>query len=396
MKKRIKRLGAFLAALMMIVSVVRYEGSAVLEGVFFTAVNEQLLELDDETMPFWQDGMMYVSEKVFEDGELGVRCVHNVSKGLVMVYTTKKDLRFDLATGKAYDKTGEVYQGSAVERNGHVFVPLDLICRYFGLNWSLSDTAYAPLIRVTSEDAVLSDRVFIDAASLMMANRYAEYEKRMSSANEEDPEDPGHTDSGPDNSGVGTGNEQTPPDDDPPPIHAREGQKVYLILSGQTEDTLRDTADLLGMETVTFLLTVQQMEDGDLIRSLLGRGHSIALLMQSTTAEEIASELARGMELVWAASCSMLQFVWYHGGEDIAGLLEEQGCVRVGAQIDMSAAPPATKDAVSGLMREVGSFSEDVTLYLGIDSACTELTAVLDELLEAEYRLCAWRLTAGQ
>lgn len=399
MKKLGKRLGAVLAVLLMMVSVVRFEGAAVLEGVYFTAVNQQLLELNDETMPFWLDGMMYVPERIFEGGELGVRYVHSYSKGLVMLYTAKKDLRFDLTTGQVYDKNGMTYKGSAVEKNGHVFLPLDLICRCFGLSWSLSDTAYAPLVRIKSEDAVLSDWVFIDAASLMMANRYAEYEKQVNSSREENgadgntggetvgPDEPDQ--SGTDHSG-NTGGEQT---QNPPPVQAQDGQKIHLIFAGYTEDSMRDTADLLGMETATFLLTVQQMEDGDLIRSLLGRGHSIALMVQSTSADEIGSELLRAKELVWAASCSLLQFVWYEGVEDIAGLLQEQGCVRVAAQLDRRGEPLRSSKDAAALMQQVGRIHEDITLYLGYGSDSTELVAFLDALLEAEYRLCAWRMT---
>lgn len=390
MKHRSRRLAAFLAALLMIASVVRQEGAAVLEGVFFTAVNQQLLELNDETMPFWSDGVLYVSEKVFENGELGLRYVHSYSKGIAIMYTAKKDLRFDLINSQIYDKNGTVYAGSAVEKNGHVFFPLDLICRHFGLNWSLNDTAYAPLVRVKSDSATLSDQVFIDAASLMMANRYAEYEKRVnSSQSEENNED----NNKPDDSVGDTGNEPTPPPVvDPPPIHARDGQKVHLILAGRSGESVRAAVELLGENSATFLLTVQQMEDGDLIRALLGRGHSVALLVQSTGVEEIAGELMRAKELVWAASCSLLQCVWYEGDDDLSALLEEQGCVSVTAQLDRRSEPLGSEKAVTVLMRLVGGIHEDISLYLGYDSDCAKLDLLLNELVEAQYRLCAWRL----
>lgn len=393
MKHRGRRLTAFLAALLMIASAVRQEGAAVLEGVYFTAVNQQLLELNDETMPFWLDGMLYVSEKVFEGGELGLRYVHSYSKGLVMLYTTKKDLRFDLTTGQVHDKNGKEYSGSAVEKNGHVFFPLDLICRYFELSWSLSDTAYVPLVRIKSEDVVLSDKIFIDAASLMMANRYADYEKRK---NDSQTEENTGSDTDPDHTGdtdVNTGSGQTQnPVDDPPPIHARDGQKIHLILAGRSEETVRTAVDLLGEYPATFLLTVQQMEDGDLIRALLGRGHSVALLVQSTAAEEVREELLRAKELVWAASCSLLQFVWHEGQADLTGLLEEQGCVSVTAKLDRRKELLKSEKNVTALMRLVGGFDEDISLYLGYDDDCQKLSLLLNELVDAQYSLCAWRL----
>lgn len=391
MKHWSRRLGAFLTALLMMISIVSQESEAVLEGVYFTAVNQQLLDLNDETMPFWLNGVLYVSEKIFEDGELDVRFVHNYSKGLVMLYTTKKDLRFDLVNGRIYDKNGAVYEGSAVEKNGHVFFPLDLVCRHFGLIWSLNDTAYVPLVRIKSDSKQLTDRSFIDAASLMMANRYAAYEKLVNSAKED--ENSGNTGSDPDD---GKGNEpQKNPVDDPPPIHALDGQKAYLILAGQSGESVRAAMELLGESPATFLLTVQQLEDGDLIRALLGRGHGLALLVQSTAADEVGEELLRARELVWSASCSLLQLVWYEGGEDLTTLLEGQGCVNITAvQLDRRDVPLQSQSAVTALMRLVGRCSEDVGIYLGYDNECAELSALVRELTEAQYRLCAWRLTA--
>lgn len=389
MKRWSKRFGAFLMALLMMFSVVRQESAAVLEGVYFTAVNDLLLELTGETMPFWLNGVMYVSEKIFEDAELGVTYVHNYSKGLVMMYTPKKDLRFDLVNSRIYDKNGVVYSGSAIEKNGYVFFPLNLVCRYFGLSWSLSDTAYVPLVRIKSEDAVLSDRSFIDAASLMMANRYAAYEKLVNSSQEEDTKDDNINDNKEDNDNKG--NE---PQTDPPPIHALDGQKVYLILAGKSEESISAAMDILGESPATFLLTARQMEDGDLVRALLGRGHGIALWVQSGTADEIREELLRAREMVWMASCSLLQLVWYEGGEDLTPLLEELGCVSVTAELDRRNEPFRSQNAVTTLMRLIGRYREDVSVFMGNDSDCADrLDDLLSELIEAQYRLCAWRLT---
>ena len=238
-----------------------------------------------------------------------------------MLYTTKKDLRFELMTGRTYDKDGEEYDGSAVEKNGHVFFPLDLVCRHFGLSWSLSDTAYAPLVRIKSDSAKLSDRSFIDAASLMLASRYAAYEKLVNSTQPPEEDQNGNTgedadDNKNNNKDDNKGNEpQKDPVEDPPPIQALDGQRTYLILNGQSAESVWEAMELLGDSPATFLLTVQQMEDGDLIRAVLGSGHAIALLVQSGAADEVGEELLRARELVWNASCSLLQFVWCEGDD---------------------------------------------------------------------------------
>ena len=143
-----------------------------------------LLALNSETMPFWSDGVLYVSSRVFEGTDLGVSYVRNNTMGLVMLYTNRVDLRFDLEDQTAYDKRGNVYNGHAIERGGGVFFPLDLVCRYFRLTWSYSQTNTAPLIRIKSSGGILDDAGFIDAASTQMASRYAAYEKSLGGAPE--------------------------------------------------------------------------------------------------------------------------------------------------------------------------------------------------------------------
>ena len=43
-----------------------------IETPYFTAVNDILLDLDDETMPFWSEGTLYVPDTVFAGTTLGV------------------------------------------------------------------------------------------------------------------------------------------------------------------------------------------------------------------------------------------------------------------------------------------------------------------------------------
>lgn len=366
-KKRI----AFLLAVLMTVSLVQREGKTVLEDVYLSAANDLLLELTDETMPFYSGGQLYVSSKFFEGTDLGVRYVRNYSMGLAVLYTTKKDLRFDLVNLRVYDKSGVAYSGRAIEKGGVIFFPVELVCQYFGLRYSVTETQTVPLVRLKSDTVVLNDRSFVDAASTLMASRYAAYEKLVESSRL------------PDN----------PPS--PPPIQAAEGQKVYLILAGSSADEIRAAMERLGEADATFLLTVQLMEDGDLLRTLLGSGHEVALMIQSTEESEIRGELERARELMWNAAFTLLQLVWYEGETDITGILNEQGCVSLTAELDRRGTPVRSQTRASSLLSVIGRYREDLSVYLGYDEACAGgLTHLVSLLREAKYRLCSWRLTA--
>ena len=392
MTHRNKRLLAFFMAVLMTFTLVQQDGAAVLENTYFTAVNDKLMPLTTETMPFWSNNVLYVCCTAFEQTDLGVRCIRNYNTGRTVLYTRDRALYFNLENRTTYDKNNVMFYGYAIEIGELIFYPLDLVCKYFGLSWTMIETSTIPLIRIKSDTVVLDDSMFVNAASSMMAGRYAEYEKLVNSSRPVEDEQN-------ENQQGDQQNEQKedtpdPPVVDDPPIHAAEGQKLYLLLSATTGDAVRRMIAQLADRQATFLLNVQQMEDGDLLRALLGNGHSIALQVSGSTESEIQTELLRARELVWQASCSMLQLVWYDGDASVAQLFEQQGYINITADIDRSGKILRSEKNVDTLMRVIGQHKEDISVYLGDDGNYKDgLKILLGRLLEAEYRLCAWRLT---
>lgn len=367
MKSQYRKLAVWALVLALVAALApARSGKAALRGVYFTAANEQLMELTGSTMPFWSGSTLYVASSLFQGTDLGVNYVKNSAMGLAVLYTTKTDLRFDLVHKKVYDKEGNPYEGRAIERRGVVFVPLDLVCRYFGLTWTYSETSMAPLIRVKSGSALLDDRNFIDAANQQMTSRYEAYEKLVGQQ------------------GVG---------DDQPPAYAVEGQKVCLVIESMTEADTLAAVELLGDVQATFLLTAQQMAQGDLVRCLVAKGHAIALKAVGGSPEEVAAELTQGRELLLQGACSWLNLVWYEGEADIAPLLEELGCRAVATELDYREKELNSASRSRNLLTAIGRYREDVTVFLGTDGSCLlGLKPLLNGLESGKYRVCAWRL----
>ena len=343
--------------------------------IYFTAVNDQLMDLSYDTMPFYSNSVLYVSSRLFEGGELGLSYGRNINLGLATLYMqgSDLDLRFDIAGQTAYDKQYNVYNGYAIEKGGIVFFPLNLVCRYFGLSWSYNETDTIPLIRVKSSGVILSDSRFLNAAKTLMQTRYDDFVRIQSPPQSQSPRPGGTT---------------TTPEPDPPPeppVQAAEGQKVYLIFDGRDAfgilPTLEDTQ-------ATFLLTEEELTNGDLVRALVARGHAVALRIQGKTREEAEDELQKGREALWQAACLWLELAWYGGGTDLSSLLDSQGLVRVRSEVDGSGMPPAE------LLRSIGQYREDVAVYWGGEGRPDELTEFVDMLVDARYHLSAWRLTA--
>ena len=274
MKNRLRRFAALALTLLLLACLTGVPVRASADGVYFTAANDQLMELTADTMPFYSNDVLYVSSRLFEGGELGVSYARHTSLGLATLYSSSLDLRFDLAGQVAYDKQNNLYPGYAIERGGVVFFPLNMVCRYFGLTWTQTATDTAPLIRVKSDSVVLSDADFIYAATRLMSARYSDYERAQGGrpVTQPGPNDPAVTD---------------------PPIQAAEGQKVYLLFDG---GAARDLLPALDGVQATFLLTEEDLSDGDLLRALAAGGHAPVLRLAGDTEEAAAAELRRGRE----------------------------------------------------------------------------------------------------
>ena len=364
-RRALRRLAVWPLAVLLALALLPAPGRAVLEGVYFTAANEQLLDLKEETLPFYSGGVLYVSSDVFQGTDLGVTFVYNSTTKTAMLYTARTDLRFDLANQITRDKYGNRYQTYALERGGVVFLPLSTVCNFFDLTWTFNDTNTAPLIRVRSGSAILSDRDFIDAAANDMQRRYAAYEKLVEEST----------------------------DDDPQVYPGYSGQRVHLLVACESrEDTLAVLSALGEEAQATFLLTAEQMADGDLLRALIAGGHGVALAASGETEEAVEEQVTAARGRLWQAACGWLSLVWYEGQADMSTLLSDLGCVSLQADLDRRDTGLDTAGRARSVLGAVELYRRDLTIHLGADSGCLGgLDTLLEGLEELGCQVCAWR-----
>ena len=366
-KRRVCALGM---AVMLLLALTPAEGGqAVLSGVYLTAANEKLMDLNDETMPFWSDGVFYISNALFDGTDLGVNYIRNRSQGLAVLYTPYVGLYFDLEEQTAYDRQGVTYSAHAIEKGEYVFFPVDTVCRCFGLIWTYTATDTVPLVRITSSSAQLDDAGFIDAAGTSLRSRYAAYERQLEEREEDVPSKP--------------------------PVWRPVGQRIHLIIrSSGYETTMEALEDLreAGVQA-TFLLSAEQMEEADLLRALVAEGHSVALLIGETTESGAEAELERARDLLWQAACAWLDLAWYEGAGDLSTLLSEMGCAQVTARLDRSGTALGTAAQTQNLLDTIGRYRGTMSVYLGGDGTFDAgLSSLLEGLREGQYDVCAWRI----
>lgn len=262
--------------------------------LYFTAINERIEYLTSDTMPFWSGGTLYVPYTLFDKNlnstqtDLGITVSYNSrTKTSVTLYNLRQQmLTFDLVSGNCRDElTGEVFSYRAVMRNGKPYLPLEMVCSFFGLSWSYNALPEIPqsyLVRIMTDDVVLDDATFIGSAGYLLERRLQAYTQSLS---------PGETTTTPGTSAVPgqeIGKEEEVTSTNIPTylaIRCESGDSILSILN-----TL-DTAGRYG----AFFLTPELLESqGDLVRRMLGTGHSVGILALGETQEETAQLLEQG------------------------------------------------------------------------------------------------------
>lgn len=282
------RLIALFCVLVLCLSTVRAINAG---DVYFTSVNDRLIPLSIDTMPTWVSGRLYVPASTFDSSATGVDLgfYFRQNNNTVTLYTLRQMLVFDLNRGIAYDQhTGENLSVRAVNRNSRIYLPVETVCDFFGLEDSYNYTPYGYLVRIKTSEARLNDADFMDAAATLMS---ADLEKVLRAQQPDAPPAPPPSAVDP----------PVVPDDPTPPTQPEDGPKsqttVYLAFRCEGGEGLSEILDLLdrsGMSAAFFFSPSALPEQDDLIRRAVGSGHTIGLLANGGNIDESRRALAQG------------------------------------------------------------------------------------------------------
>ena len=242
-------------------------------AIYFTSINDSVAPLTADTMPHWSGGVLYVPYTVFNartNGigvSLGLDVSYNRGSNTVAIFNLKQILVFDMNNGTCRDEiTGTTYNSRAMMRNGKPYVALNLVCSFFGMAYSYNQLPYIPqgyLVRIKSADAVLDDATFIDAAQRLLNDRLRDYTQSLNPAETVTPTTPPTPSSG---TSPGTEVGRT---------------AAYLAFRCEGADGLPAILNALdgsGQYALFFLSPQLIREEGDLVRRMLGTGHSVGVL----------------------------------------------------------------------------------------------------------------------
>ena len=375
----VKKLGTGIAALVLC-ALVALTAAAPARGagpVYFMAVNDQLLELSDATMPAILEGVLYVPYTMLSTNStgvnLGVYATYSAAAGRVLVFSNRKQLIFDLQSNLTYDMNGRYYSERAILRNSTVYLPIARVCSVFQENiyYSLSRVSYGYLVRVRNGSAVLGDEAFIDAADSNMRSELRRYE---ASSPDQEPD--------------------VSPTPTPPPVSGNQAG-VYLAFTlwdGAETQPATVSQLLAGLSSQNghglFFLTAEQLaREDDLVRRLLGSGHLVGLRVTSGSAAGALEELEQGAATLAAAAHCRLNLVLAEGlsgGEREE--LEQAGYVCWTTSVDGRSLTGSGASRAAALIGRMDR-EEMARNYLLLDNGAGEtLTTVLSVLAQRGFQ----------
>ena len=373
-----KRMMALLCAAVLCISMLPVRAINV-GDVYFTSVNDKLLlPLTMDTMPTWINGVLYVPASVFDSGStgvaLGLYCSQSSTNNTVTLYTLKQMLVFDLSRGTAYDQhSGKSVSARAVNRNGRIYLPVEKVCDFFGLEDSYNYTQYGYLVRIKSEAAWLNDADFIDAASAPMASNLQDLLRSQQSA--DNPRPPSVV------------NPPTGDDNPKPPLENEDENpkaQVQICLgfrceTGEGLERILDTLEREGSRATFFFSSGQLLAQDDLVRRVVGSGHGIGLLADGSTAEESLRRMEKANGLL--SHIARTAATGTLAPEEQRGALEAENwaCWRETVN-GIPRSNERTAAAIQRILRGIDTRSRTVRVTLD-DSAAT--ATLLSELLDS-------------
>ena len=351
-------------------------------SVYFLAVNDTVLPLSDETMPFWENGYLYIPSTIFAGDvykELEIGYIPNQSRQLLVLYTAGKSLHFPLGESYAQDTSGNAYYPGAVERNGIAFVPAALVAEFFDLSYSVTSVTGSGA--VSSEDRGwlvwlrqgsynLTAAQFADAAVPQMRARYDQYVKSKETQSEEVPTVPEET-------------EESFP-----------GKSVYLCLEasdGAQVEAVLDVLDAQGARAAFYCTEEFLNEEGGLLRRMAATGQTIGILADG---EDPLEQVRRGNEALYAATCGKTRMV-YCKDESGRSTLEQAGYCCLTPDLDRASYGLTGAGAAQTLYQRLNTRRNDTSVWLGGNVTAAGLQSLIQQAENSGDRCRALTETAA-
>ena len=275
MKRTLSRLICLILCILLTCSSLFTTSFAANDDITLTAVNDSFLPLSSSTMPVRRGGAQYVPYSVFS-GTLGISGSYNSSDQVLTLSNGETSLRFDLSRGTVYDQNMNSYTTPAYWINSTIYVPVKLVCGKFNLTYS-NIPAAAPILRICNSSASLSDSSFVSSSTNTIRSMLDAYNGQSSSSSGSSRPSGSDSDSIPTPIDPTTGQPTDTPVMKPSAVYL-----AYVGAPGKNTEAILDALDAAGMKGAFFVPADGTALDEDLLRQIVGRGHTVGFTLLSS------------------------------------------------------------------------------------------------------------------
>lgn len=357
-------------------------------NITLTAVNDSFLPLSSSTMPEKRGGAQYVPYSVFS-GALGISSAYNSADQTLSLSSGTTVLRFDLSRGTVYDQNMNSYTTPAYWINGSIYVPVKLVCGKFDLTYS-NISAAAPILRICSSAAVLSDSAFVSSSANTIRSMLEAYNKPAS--NPASAPQGGQTNEPP----------TVPSAESPSTVPLRKPSIVYLTYFGTPDsDTLSILTALEQAEqSAAFFIPADGTAlNEDLLRQIVGRGHTIGFTLLSS-AQDMTGKLRAANDVLFRATGTVSRLLCISDGSEKLTAIQREGLIQGGYRlwdttVDSQDHSYGAADAVKATMDTLGQTTVPTVIRLGHYKVSARATTLLVSQL-ASYDIPIGQITLTQ
>jgi len=379
-----KRRAAALVLCLLLVFQLSIPPARAADRVYFTAVGSYVLPLSDNTMPFWSGGYVYVASSIFTGTAretLGISQVFNSEQKRLVLYGGGRSLTFTLSANCALDDDGNAYYPGAVQRNGTVFVPANVVSRYFDLVYSVIEVEHGSMVWLRQPDYSASDKLYAAAARYQLNTVYADYIRAK---------------------------ESVPPVESSPNVPSRpsasadgedaelSGKEIALCLeAGNAAASLLDALSGYDAGAALFFTPEELERQGDTLRRMAAGGVSVGILADAADPDRTVEEqLEAGNAALFRATCGKTRLAYIrNAGPQALQAAGAAGFRCLQPEVDWSGRSLRSAPDARALIQRLAGRRGGAAVWLGEDVSPAGLRAFLSGVRKEEGRCAAYTET---
>lgn len=333
-----------------------YSGVHAENEIILLAINNSVIRpLVNSIMPVRIGESIYMPYMMLSNLST-IKYYYNTDSGQLIIYDAQKRIIFDLANNRAYDDSSLTYTQVAKQIGESIYIPFDVVCKYFGIYYSLTEyTDIAPLFRINEGELIANDQEFSKQLSILLKSTYDAY--------------------------ISSGQNDIPIFPNEPDVPVLDKKFGYILFKGIDVTAVK----AMGNDAVFFLSADEINANSDLIRYAITKGQEIGLLLDYNSSLSLSDQFKFLNQILNLKACYTAHLVMIDGGSEIADSESVNSLISCGARLwdGNISFDPADEDALNKLVNDISSLTSTSVITLSASQTTINAMPALYDALHS-------------